>query len=180
MTGVIYQIMFHPRVGVIRFYQRYSDRKEALRQCRQLNNDVQDGLYFIKTIYPIAEMKTEKFDEFIALVTSVREAQKKFYVGRDHQDMLKAMTLEDRLRKYIEKCKQTLAAHPQYKPQPTSKAYFDIVDTWLKKTKEYFYHKKANDEDKDVLRERLRECKDFEARIDLVLEEYAKYQSTDK
>ncbi len=180
MSGIVYQVMYRPRVGVARQEGRFTDHDKALAVCRQLTSGAKEGYYFIQELYPIAEMKTEKFDSFVALVAQVREHQRLFYAGRDRQVMMQSIELEGRLRQYIDKCKAIFAAHPEHKPQPAAKLFFDMVDIWLGKAKEYFAHKKANDEDPLVIRERLKECKDYERRIDQVVEQYTKYQPSDK
>ncbi len=153
---------------------------EAWRECRHRNNYSNGGLFCIKPIYSVAKMKIEKLDAFVTLVQELRAAQIEYFANRSQACRKRCTELAGQLRDYIAKCKRIYSASPNYKPQPEAKGFFDLVDYWLTKSDEYRQHKKAQDEDKLVLRERYKQCRDLQSKIDAVVEQYVKYQPSDK
>lgn len=118
-------------------------------------------------------MNKNKLDQFITLVSTVRNAQNQFWHnGRQKDDLNKSLALETRLDQYLASCKQQLASRPGYVPDPTDKAFFDLVDGWRTKFKSYFRYKKQRDADPMVSQEMRKECQAYEAQIDLVIKQY--------
>lgn len=118
-------------------------------------------------------MNKNKLDQFITLVSTVRNAQNQFWHnGRQKDDLNKSLALETRLDQYLASCKQQLASRPGYVPDPTAKAFFDLVDGWRTKFKSYFRYKKQRDADPMVSQEMRKECQAYEAQIDLVIKQY--------
>ncbi len=118
-------------------------------------------------------MNQTKLDQFIALVSTVRNAQNQYWHnGRQKDDLNKSLALETRLDQYLASCKQQLASRPGYVPDKTAKTFFDLVDGWRTKFKSYFRYKKKRDADPDVCKEMSKECKAYEAQIDNVIRQY--------
>lgn len=168
------------RTGFTQPVADFFTHDEAWRECRHRNSAGKGGLYCIKPIYPVAKMKDDKLDEFVQLVQSVRIAQTRHFASRTHSDFQQAVQLETRLRDFIDFCKHILDSKPDYKPQPEAKGFFDMVDNWLTKLYKYRYHKQHRDEDEESLRERYKQVRDFQSKIDVVVEQYVKYQPSDK
>lgn len=168
------------RTGFTHPVSDHFSHDEAWRECRHRNSAGKGGLYCIMPIYPVAKMKAEKLDEFVQLVQSVRIAQVRHFASRTHSDYKQAVELETQLRSLIDHCKHILKSKPDYQPQPEAKGFFDLVDYWLVKLNEYRQHKQARDEDELVIRERYKQVRDFQSKIDVVVEQYVKYQPSDK
>lgn len=116
-------------------------------------------------------MNPSKFDQFVNLVASVRQQQELFWNhGRSQEQLQKALALETRLDNYLAHCRSLLAANPTYTPEPTAKAFFDLVDRWRTKFKAFFLYKKSKDADPTICREMKKECVDFENTIDDILQ----------
>ncbi len=157
-------------------------KEEAVRESLTLNRHQSNkGLFFVITKYPIADMKTSNLDKFIQLVSDCRFHERKFWKeGRSRQELDISLDLESKLDKYLASCKTSLAARPDYQPQPDAKAFFDLVDQWRTKTKEYFRYKKRRDADPTVRQEMLDEVKKMERDIDDVISQYTQYKEKEK
>ena len=112
-------------------------------------------------------MNSNSFDQFISLVATVRHHQNLFWNnGRSKSELAQSLALEDRLDKYLDSCKSTLQRYPNYSPEPTAKAFFDLVDNWRTKFKAYFRYKKHREADPTVCQEMRKECQAYERQID--------------
>lgn len=176
-SKIRYVIMCIPRGG--HPYPVYNSviKEDAMRECTQRNKyDTNKGLFYVQTIYPIALMKQANLDNFIQQVAEVRMHEKKFWnEGRSKEELNISLDLESKLDKYLDHCKAVAAAHPEHKPQPEAKAFFDLIDKWRTKSKEYFKYKKQRDCEPEVVRERLKEVKAMEKAIDDVITQYNQY-----
>ena len=176
-SKIRYVVMCIPRGG--HPYPVYNSgiKEDAMRECTQRNKyDTNKGLFYVQTIYPIAVMKQANLDNFIQQVAACRFHENKFWnEGRSQHELLISKDLEGKLDEYLEHCKAVAAAHPEHKPQPEAKAFFDFIDKWRTKTREYFFYKKQPDCDPLVISERWKEVKAMETAIDNIITQYTQY-----
>ena len=60
-----------------------------------------------------------------------------------------------------------LNTHPNFRvDDQKSFAFFEVVEEWRKLWKAYFAYKKQADADRAVIKERGKQCRDFEKQID--------------
>ena len=118
-------------------------------------------------------MNNSALEQFVALVHSCRDYQKQFWHnGRKQEDMRQAIALERRIDGYLEACRKKLAGMPDYKPNPTAKAFFDLVEAWRLRMREYFRLRKDPKASPALIREVREHCKDMEATIDNLIAVY--------
>lgn len=94
-------------------------------------------------------------DEYVWLVYRVLKAIRKYYDERDHvskeisnDNLHVSLALEKELDLKNAKTRVYLQQHPKLKPDnPTAFAFFEVVEAWCNRWKEYFRYKKQRDKD---------------------------------
>ena len=126
------------------------------------------GIYSIKTT--ITPDNMNKSEEYVYLVYEVRQLEKKYFnEGRDKAVFKQALEKESELDKWNEKTRSYLTAHPGMelvKAGQPEFAFFQIVEQWRKLWKEYFAYKRSSDANPAIVRERAKQCRDYETNID--------------
>lgn len=117
-------------------------------------------------------MNSSKLDSFIRLVHDTRLAQKAYWHDRSQDNLRKSLELETRLDKYLLSCNNVLRTKPTYMPDPTAKAFFDLVDTWRSKFRTYFSYKRLPDANASEARKMREACVACEKQIDQIIDQY--------
>jgi len=130
------------------------------------------GIYRIQTT--VIPDNMNKSEQYLYLVYEVRQLQRKYFdQGRDKEVFKQALDKEKELDNWNTRTRFYLQGHPKSTPDdPKAFAFFQIVEQWRKLWKEYFAYKKRRDADPDIVRERAKQCRDYEKQID----EYIKQQ----
>lgn len=124
------------------------------------------GIYRIqKTVIPDNMNKSE---QYLYIVYDVRQLQRKYFNGgRDKTVFKQALEKEKELDDWNARISRYLSTHPEYKPaDPKAHYFFTLVSQWRKFWKEYFAYKKGTNADPAVVRERAKQCRDYEIWID--------------
>lgn len=111
-------------------------------------------------------MNFNSFSRFLDLVADVRKAQRAYWDNRSNDNLTASLKLETQLDAFILKCSNAIAQHPEYKPEASAYAFFQLVATWRDRFRNYFKYKKTPDADQRVVKEMFREIKEFEQTID--------------
>ena len=129
------------------------------------------GIYRIQTTVTPDNMN--KSEQFLYLVYEVRQLQRKYFDGgRDKEVFKQALEKEKELDDWNARTSSFLAAHMNYQPaDPKAHAFFLIVVRWRRLWKNYFAYKKSANADPAIVRERGKECRDYEAQIDKYVKE---------
>ena len=124
------------------------------------------GIYRIKTTITPVDMN--KSEQYLYLVYEVRQLQHRYFNGgRDKQVFQQALDKEKELDNWNTRTRFYLQGHPKSTPDdPKAFAFFQLVEQWRKLWKEYFAYKKRSDADPAVVRERGKQCRDYETQID--------------
>ncbi len=124
------------------------------------------GIYRIQTI--VIPDNMNKSEQFLYLVYEVRQLQHRYFgQGRDKNVFAQALGKEKELDDWNARTSNFLASHTNYKPADAkAHAFFLLVVRWRRIWKSYFSYKKRSDADPDIVRERGRECRDYEEKID--------------
>lgn len=125
-----------------------------------------NGIYRIKTTVTPDNMS--KSEQFIYLVYEVRQLQRKYFDhGRDKEVFKQALDKEKELDDWNARTSSFLSQHINYVPSdPQAHAFFLLVVRWRRLWKDYFAYKKRSDADKVIVRERAKQCRDYETQID--------------
>lgn len=109
-----------------------------------------------------------KSEQYTYLVYEVRQLQRKYFDhGRDKEVFKQALEKEKELDDWNARTSSFLSLNPNYVPDDThAHAFFLIVLRWRNLWKAYFSYKKRSDADPAIVRERAKQCRDFEAQID--------------
>ena len=120
-------------------------------------------------------MNTSALEYFIALVRSCRYYENQYWHnGRSQDNMRQAIALERRINDYVASCRKKLSTMPAYKPEPAAKAFFDLIENWRLRTREYYHMRKESKSDPRLLKEILKHCRQMEQQIDTFISEYDK------
>ncbi len=124
------------------------------------------GIYRIQTTITPKDMN--KSEQFLYLVYEVRQLQKQYFnCGRDKEVFKQSIDKEKELDDWNARTNKFLSTHPAYKPADAkAHNFFLIVEKWRKLWKEYFAYKKRRDADPAIVRERGKQCRDYETTID--------------
>ena len=144
---------------------RTSDKKLAAVQRDDLIRKGR-GIYRIKTTVTPDNMS--KSEQYVYLVYEVRQLQRKYFsCGHDKEVFRQALAKEKELDDWNARTSSFLSKNPNYVPaDPQAHAFFLIVARWRWLWKSYFAYKKRSDADQTIVRERAKQCRDFEAQID--------------
>ena len=129
------------------------------------------GIYRIQTT--VIPDNMNKSEQYLYLVYEVRQLQRRYFdQGRNKEVLQQALDKEEELDDWNTRTSGFLAAHTNYKPaDPKAHAFFLIVVRWRRLWKNYFAYKKRSDADPAIVRERAKECRDYEAQIDKYIKE---------
>lgn len=145
MTPKHYQIWFMPGPGgkpyPVNDYPTLSETRFALDSYNRKLRTA--GMYYIKPIYPVREMKTEALDKFVDMCCNVLILQNNYYADRTTEKLKEALVAETALDNYIASTKRKLEANPDYTPNEQAKQFFDLVAAW--RTAFKTYHKSRKD-----------------------------------
>ena len=144
---------------------RTSDKKLAIVERDDLIRKGK-GIYRIRTTVKPDNMS--KSEQFIYLVYEVRQLQRKYFDhGRDKEVFKQALDKEKELDDWNARTSSFLSKNLNYVPaDPQAHAFFLIVVRWRRLWKGYFAYKKRSDADPAIVRERAKECRDYETQID--------------
>lgn len=148
-----------------------SDRRLAVVERNELIRRGQ-GVYRIKTT--ITPVNMNKSEQYLYLVYEVRQLQHRYFDGgRDKQVLQQALDKEKELDNWNTRTRFYLQGHPKSTPDdPKAFAFFQLVEQWRKLWKEYFAYKKRADADPAIVRERAKQCRDYETQIDNYIKQY--------
>ena|GEM_PF-3361985 len=136
-----------------------------LEHCRKaaLRGDIVYIMTEVERVEPLT-----KVEEYLLLVYDVRRLQRAYFDGgRDKAIFQQALELERKLDLWNTRTRCYLTGHPESRPDNEQAfAFFLLVEKWREKWKAYFAYKKQRDADPDVVRERAKECRAYEAQID--------------
>ena len=109
-----------------------------------------------------------KSEQFLYMVYEVRQLQHQYFdKGRDTEVFKQALEKEKQLDDWNDRTSRFLATHTNYQPADAkAHAFFLIVVRWRRLWKNYFAYKKRSDADPAIVRERAKECRDYESQID--------------
>ena len=112
--------------------------------------------------------ETTPAERYLFLVYEVRHLQRKYFNGgRDKEVFKQALEKERELDLWNSRNRFHLQGHPKFTPSDQKAfAFFEVVEEWRKLWKEYFAYKKQRDADPAVVKERSKQCRDFEKTID--------------
>lgn len=107
-------------------------------------------------------------ERYLYLVYEVRHLQRKYFnQGRDPEVFKASLAKESVLDKRNAAIRFHLNTHPNFRvDDQKSFAFFEVVEEWRKLWKAYFAYKKQADADRAVIKERAKQCRDFEKQID--------------
>lgn len=96
MTPKHYQIWFMPGPGSkpypVNDYPTLSETRFALDSYNRKLRTA--GMYYIKPIYPVREMKTEALDKFVDMCCNVLILQNNYYADRTTEKLKEALVAE--------------------------------------------------------------------------------------
>ena len=125
------------------------------------------GMALTRMSYTIQPEDLTKQEEYVLLVYQVRKAIKKYFGGgRNHDDLLESLALEERLDQWNVRTRCYLNSHPKAQVDEKGKAFFILVEAWRNKWHKFFACKKCHAEPQQVLQQMKKECNDYEAQID--------------
>lgn len=111
-------------------------------------------------------------ESFTRLVAEMRNAEKNYWARRDHNELIKSLSLEKRVDEEIKRVADLLHDHPEKQPDKKSThwQFFCFVTCLRDATKKYFEYKKRNradnNADQDVLKDLFTSVKHYEAETD--------------
>ena len=143
----------------IEYNERIRQQGKALSRLQQV----------VTPIQPLT-----KSEEYLYLVYEVRHLQHQYFsCGRSPEILRSALQQESRLDKWNASLRFHLQAHPKFTPDdPKAFAFFEVVEAWRERWKAYMAYKKRRDADPAVVKERSKECRDFEKQIDAYVREH--------
>lgn len=112
-------------------------------------------------------------ERYLYLVYTVRHLQRQYFShGRDPEIFKQALAQEKALDNWNMRNRFHLQGHPKFTPDdPKAFAFFEVCEKWREKWKAYFAYKKSRDADPAVVKERSKECRDYEKQIDAYIHE---------
>lgn len=129
------------------------------------------GLYRMTTTVTPDELT--KSEEYIYLVYQIRKLQKQYFKSRVHDVMVESLKKESELDQWNRRTQVFINNHPGYKPADAeAHAFYQLVFQWRIHWKDYFAYKKQAGADPAVIRERSKQCRDFEKQIDEYIKKY--------
>ena len=109
-----------------------------------------------------------KSEQYTYLVYEVRQLQHRYFNGgRDKTVFQQALDKEKELDNWNTRTRFHLNTHPKLTPDdPKAFAFFQLVEKWRVLWKQFFAYKKRKDADPAIVRERKKQCTDYETQID--------------
>lgn len=146
-------------------FTSYNDRKYARTEFDSLSAKNGDIYRMATTVTPVDLTKQE---EYLYLVYEVRRLQRRYFNhGRKQEDLHASLSKEAELDKWNLQIQRFLHSHPEHKPSDAeAHLFFLTVQQWRIHWKDYFMYKKSPNPDDAVVRERKKQCFDFEKKID--------------
>lgn len=109
-----------------------------------------------------------KSKQYLQLVCEVRQLQHRYFnAGRDPEVFRQALVKEKELDDWNTRTRFHIDTHPKLcTDDDKAYAFFLLVEQWRSLWHKYFAYKKLPCADPDIVRERARQCRDYESQID--------------
>ena len=124
------------------------------------------GICRIKTT--VIPDNMNKSEQYLYLVYEVRQLERQYFNGgRDKDVFRQALDKEKQLDDWNTRTRFYLQGHPKSTPDDAKAfSFFLLVEKWRQLWKQYFAYKKRQDADPAIVRERGKQCRDYESQID--------------
>ena len=144
-----------------------SDRTLARITWNDRQRNLSGGLPTVQQQVQLIEPSTAA-ERYLFLVYEVRHLQRRYFdCGREKEVFRQALEKERKLDLRNVDIRTHLNPHPKFRiDDQASFAFFEAVEQWRKLWHEYFAYKKRKDADQQVVNERAKQCRAYEATID--------------